>query len=75
MGRYIMNLSKGSTVVYLGRETVVTALFPHTAQLQDTKTKEKSWVSLGDLVIAGIEPSIALTETLPIGGRKKKCSK
>lgn len=74
MGRYIMNLSKGSTVVYLGREAVVTALFPYTAQLQDIKTKEKSWVSLGDLVIAGVEPSIALTETLPIGGRKR-CSR
>lgn len=72
MGRQIMNLKRGGTIVYLGREVTVTALFPYTAQLRDAKTEEKFWVSLGDLVIAGIEPSVALTQTLPMGRVKIK---
>ena len=59
MSRMIIRTRFGQEVTYNGKKLIVIDVYPHIAYLKDPDTSEVICVSLGDLVIAGIEPSVA----------------
>lgn len=59
MARRIINTRFGQEVTYNGKKMIVIDVYPHIAYLKDLATDEIICVCLGDLVTAGIEPSVA----------------
>lgn len=57
MGRCITNLAIGEEITYYGKKYIVVDLYPATAYLRNTITDEIICVGVGDLVVAGIEPT------------------
>lgn len=59
MARRITNLKLGQKVKYFDKSYIVTGLYPCIAYLTDDKNiNEVICVNVGDLVVAGIEPSM-----------------
>lgn len=56
--RKITKLKAGKQVNYLGHTCIVNRVYPHIAYLKIVETGEVICVCLGDLVIAGLEPSM-----------------
>ena len=57
MGRCITNLRLGEEITYQGKRYIVQDLYPATAYLRNLMTDEVICVGVGDLVVAGLEPS------------------
>lgn len=57
MGRSITRLRPGTEVRYFGHTCDVQDVYPHIAYLWDVVEQERICVCLGDLVMAGVEPS------------------
>ena len=55
--RYITQIRFGQVVNYLNRKCMVMDVYRHIAYLRDIDTKQDICVGLGDLVVAGLEPS------------------
>lgn len=60
MARFITSLRLGQIVNYNNRKCMVVDIYPAIAYLKDTETDKVFCVCLGDLVIAGIEPSMQI---------------
>lgn len=59
MARHIQTLTLGKEIKYFDKQYVVTDLYPSIAYLTESKEpNETICVCLGDLVIAGVEPSM-----------------
>lgn len=60
--RRITNLKIFEEINYLGTRYQVVQLYPYIAYLKNLNTEEVMCVSLGDLVIAGLEASLPPTK-------------
>lgn len=58
MGRRITNMYIGDEVMYGGTRHEVTQVYPYIVYLKNMDTKKEFCVCLGELVIAGLQPSM-----------------
>lgn len=58
MGRHIVNMYIGDQVMYDGVRHEVTQVYPYIAYLKNLDTGKEFCVCLGELVIAGLQPSM-----------------
>lgn len=61
MRRRIVNIKWGQVVTYMGRKYEVARTFTYIAYLRDVETKKVICVGVGDLVMAGLEPSLPVS--------------
>lgn len=57
MKRTITRIRFGQEVTYLNKKMLVLDVYPYIAYLKDLSSEEVICVNLGDLVVAGLEPT------------------